>query len=581
MADTDAGFADDGLEAGETSSQTDGGIDAPDGLEAGETSSQTDGGIDAPITGVTVFTDGARVVRTGRVTVEAGLRPVLIASLPESADPASVRVAARGAGLGLLNVEVQRRVGTEPRRTPVAELRADVEHWRDTVRQFDDEDAAEQAGLGFLGHLAEAAATSLARAVSAGRAGYDELSGMAGHLSASTANTLARRREIAARKRAAQRELEAAVGRLADAEQVGRPVVFIEVSALLEAQDATEAEIELSYHTSGASWWPLYDLVLDGEKLTVSYLAEITQRTGEDWPEVALALSTTRRGQQQTLPELSPWYIGRPVPPVPAAPRPRRARGETFRAAAGSPLGFNPESADYPTGEGPAVPMAAVGGAMPAAKVLAAEVGEGESGAGLVYTVARPLAVPGDGGPHKTLVASFEADAVLDYVTVPVLAAEAYLRARVTNGPLLLLPGQGRIFHGAQFTGETYLDTVVPGEEFEVQLGVDDQVKVERKLTRRAASKALIGGTRTIDIGYEITVQNHHDRKATVTVHDHIPVSTDGDIKVRTREATPPPATTTDLGELTWNLTLAPGKPTVIAHRFTVEHPAQVTVTGL
>jgi uncharacterized protein (TIGR02231 family) len=553
MADTDAELTDDGL--------------------AG---SATGRGIDAPITGVTVFRDGARVVRTGLVPVPAGLRPVLIASLPESADPASVRVAARGHGLGLLNVEIQRRVGTEPRRVSLAELRADVERWRDTVRQLEDEDAAEQAGLGFLGHLAEAAATSLARAVSTGRAGYDELSGMAGHLSASTASTLSRRREIAARKRAAQRELEAAVERLSAAEQVGRPLVFVEVSALLEAQDATEAEIELSYHTAGASWRPLYDLVLDGEKLTVSYLAEITQRTGEDWPEVTLALSTTRRGQQQTLPELSPWYIGRPAPPPP------RARGEMQRmpyAASGSFAGA--ASGDYPTGEGLAVPMAAMPAAMPAAKVLGAEVSDGESGAGLVYTVARPLAVPGDGGPHKTLVASFEADAVLDYVTVPVLAAEAYLRATVTNGPLLLLPGQARIFHRAQFTGETYLETVAPGEEFEVQLGVDDQVKVERKLTRRATSKALLGGTRTIDIGYEITVQNHRDRQATVTVHDHIPVSTDGDIKVRARETTPPPAETTDLGELIWNLTLAPGKSAAIAHRFTVEHPAQAAIAGL
>ena len=87
---------------------------------------------------------------------------------------------------------------------------------------------------------------------------------------------------------------------------------------------------------------------------------------------------------------------------------------------------------------------------------------------------------------------------------------------------------------------------------------MDDQIKVERKLRRRSTSKALLGGTRTIDIGYEITVENHRDRKAAVSVHDHIPVSTDGDIKVRARETTPPPAETDDLGELTWNLVLAP-----------------------
>jgi len=195
--------------------------------------------------------------------------------------------------------------------------------------------------------------------------------------------------------------------------------------------------------------------------------------------------------------------------------------------------------------------------------------------------VARPIAVPGDGGPHKTLVAQFDADAVLDYLTVPVLAPEAYLRATVTNGELLLLPGRARIFHGAQFVGETQLDIVAPGEEFEVQLGVDDQIKVERKLRRRTTSKALLGGTRTIDIAYEITVDNHRERKATVSVHDHIPVSTDGEIKVRARETSPPPAQTDDLGELTWNLALGSRESATIKHRFTVEHPAQTTVTGL
>jgi len=241
-------------------------------------------------------------------------------------------------------------------------------------------------------------------------------------------------------------------------------------------------------------------------------------------------------------------------------------------AAAGAP--------DEVVGGAPVPASASFGAALPEAKVFVADTGQSESGAGLVYTVARPLAVPGDGDPHKTLVAQFDADAKLDYLTVPVLAAEAYLRATVTNGQLLLLPGQARIFHGPQFVGETHLESVAPGEEFEVQLGVDDQIKVERKLRRRTTSKAVLGSARTIDIAYEVTVENHRDRKAVVSLHDHIPVSTDGDIKVRLREAVPA-ATPDDLGELTWTLTLAPGESTVARYRFTVEHPAQVPVAGL
>ncbi len=218
--------------------------------------------------------------------------------------------------------------------------------------------------------------------------------------------------------------------------------------------------------------------------------------------------------------------------------------------------------------------------APPVAAPLTAEIGE--SGAGLVYRIPRPLAVPSDGSPHKTSIARLDLDATLDHLAVPVLALEAYLRATVTNGSkLLLLPGQARVFHDGQFVGQTTMQTVAAGEEFELQLGVDDQVRVERELRRRATSKAVLGGSRTIEVGYEITVHNHRSGQARVSVHDHIPVSTDGDIKVRLREARPEPAETTDLGELTWNLLLDSGKSASISYRFTVEHPGNITLAGI
>ena len=519
--------------------------------------------LDAPITAVTVFRDGARVQRSGTVDMAPGRQAVVIGGLPSSVDPASVRVAARGPGLTLLTVEVHRGYRTDPLREETARLRAEAERCRDAVRALDDEDAAVQARLDFLGHLSGAAAAALARAVGFGRAGHDDLAQMAGHLSADTADALGRRRDIAARSRAARRELEAAERRLDEAEsRAGQPAAYTDVSAILEAGAVAPAEVELSYHVPGASWRPLYDLTLDGEQLMVSYLAEVTQQTGEDWPAVELVLATMRRGRQQGLPELDPWYIGKAPPLPPAMPRmPRRA----MAMAAGARQPDGPEGAAL----------------MPESAVLMAEPGD-SVGAGLVYRVQRPLAVPADGGPHKTSIGRFGLDAALDHLAVPVLAPEAYLRATVTNtSPLLLLPGPARVFHGAQFVGETSLETVAAGEEFELQLGVDDQIRVERKLRRRGTGKAVIGGTRTIDVGYEITVENHRTAKTTVSVHDRIPVSTDGDIRVRLRETSPAPAKQTDLGELTWELSLDGGQEATVRYRFTVEHPAQVTVTGI
>jgi uncharacterized protein (TIGR02231 family) len=521
-------------------------------------------GLEAPITAVTVFRDGARVVRTGSLAAEPGVCQVLIGRLPASADPASVRVAGRGQGVALVDVRVRHGYGADPMREEVGRLREEADRCRDEVQALDDADTAEQAALSFAGHLAAAAATALSRAVSFGRAGHEDLDRMATHLSVSTSVALERRREISVRRRIAHRELQAAEQRLADAEKRSSPAEFIEVLATLEAAAATQVQVELSYHVSGVSWRPLYDLGLAGEVLTVSYLAEITQRTGEDWPAVDLAVSTTHRGSHQTLPELRPWYIGRqrplPHPPVPPAPQ------MLARSITAVPGGAYGAAASRPQDQEIAP--------------LTAEVGE--AGAGLVYRILRPLAVPANGSPHKTTIARFDLDATLDHLAVPVLAQEAYLRATVTNSSqLLLLPGRARIFHDGQFVGDTALETVASGEEFDLQFGVDDQIRVERELRRRSTSKAVIGGNRTIDIGYEITVENHRAGKASVSVHDHIPLSADGEIKVRLREASPAPAGQSDLGELIWDLRLESGQSAAIRYRFTVEHPAQVTLTGL
>jgi uncharacterized protein (TIGR02231 family) len=526
--------------------------------------------LDAPITAVTVFRDGARIVRTGRLTAEAGTCEVTIAGLPASADPASVRVAVRGLKLALLDVEVHKRFAADPLREDAVRLRTEAEERRDEVQALDDADAAEQASLAFSGHLSEAAATALARAVSYGRIGHGELDEMAAHLATSTSAALDRRRDIAARRRVAHRELQAAEQRLASSEKRPRPAQFVDVSATLEVSAATEAEIELTYHVSEVSWRPLYDLGLVGEKLTVSYLAEIIQRTGEDWPAVPLVASTTRQGQHQSLPELTPWYVGRLRPVAqPMAASPARA----------SRLSYSAASAGAGSG-GPVPPPPQMAAPMPEAAPMVAQVSE--SGAALDYQVQRSLEVPSDGSPHKTTIARIELDATLDHLTVPVLALEAYLRATVTNtSKLLLLPGPARVFHDGQFVGETALETVAAGEEFELQLGVDDQIRIERELRRRSTSKAVIGGSRTVEIGYEITVDNHRSGKARLSVHDHIPLSSDGEVKVRLRETSPNPAEQTDLGELIWKFELGSGRSAKLTYRFTVDYPASVTLTGL
>jgi uncharacterized protein (TIGR02231 family) len=515
------------------------------------------------VTAVTVFTDRAMVVRSGGAVAGPGPCTLLVDHLPGSLDPDSVRARAAGAATTLLEVEVRSTSVASPAWAAVARARAELDARRDALREVEDREAVEQGRQAFLRSLGDNAAAHLARSTAMGRTSYDDLTTMDRYLAAETERSLAAARAVAVERRSAARELEAAEQRLAAlSDTAGRSVPSSEhaVAVHLDVGAAGEVAVEVTYQVTGASWQPLYDLRLSGTQLELGYLAEVTQSSGEDWPAVELVLSTGHPGRRSSLPELTPWYIGRPAPPVPLAFAAPPAPGGTAGGPAGSP---------------PAMPSPPYGVPAPAAVPLTAETTT--AGVAVAYRVRRALSVPSDGSPHKLTVAVATLEAALDHVTAPRLGPEVHLRATITNtSDLLLLPGPARVFHDAELVASTALELVAPGEEIELYLGTDDRVRVERKLVRRSTSKALLGGTRSVEIGYETTLQAHGDRPVTVSLHDQLPHSRDADIKVRLKETSPRPHNLDELGELTWEVHLEPGAEAVVRFSFAVEHPASV-----
>jgi uncharacterized protein (TIGR02231 family) len=206
----------------------------------------------------------------------------------------------------------------------------------------------------------------------------------------------------------------------------------------------------------------------------------------------------------------------------------------------------------------------------------------GPGGVAVTYRVSTPVAVPSDGTPHKTTITIERLDVSLDYVAVPKLAEEAYLRATVSNtSDYTLLPGTASIYHGMDFVGKTQIETIAPTEEFKVQLGVDDRIRVKRKLVKRDVGKTRIGNTRRSQFAYQITLTNHLPVPAHVTVFDQIPVGRHENIKTKLDSATPEPDEQSDLNRLKWELELETQEEQAIDFTFTVEHPRNMTVMGL
>jgi uncharacterized protein (TIGR02231 family) len=396
-----------------------------------------------------------------------------------------------------------------------------------------------------------------------GLALLDRLRGRAGELDREQLGLAARQRELDRQLAKLTKELERWRG--APRREAYTAVID------LEAGGAGALEVELSYVVDAASWQPLYDLRFSEEAgeawLEVGYLAQVAQRSGEAWDQVALALSTARPALAGTLPELEPWYV-RPLPP----PRPLPAR----------PVIQAERSQDR------MMLKASISPALPAAAEAAFEEAEpalasvDSSGAAVTYQAPGTAAIPADGTPHKVSIARYRLGPQLDYVTAPRRVEAAYRRAKVANdSPYTLLPGPANLFAGDEFIGATRLELIAPQGEIELYLGVDDRLKVARELKRREVDKKFIGGKRRIHYGYEITLENLLPRRVEVTLHDQLPVSGHEEVKVRLESASPAPSEHSELNLLDWKLDLAPKEKKTVRFDFSIESPQGMELLGV
>ncbi|MGV9362777.1 DUF4139 domain-containing protein [Amycolatopsis sp. NPDC003731] len=513
--------------------------------------------VEAPITAVTVYPQQARITRRGKAPLDGGPR-LTFAGLPPALDPGSVRVTGTGPAL-ITGVDVRTEWHAEPADPALQEL---VEQRRADQATLDgvlDDEAAETMKVDLLTSLAKRSGGSFAKALAAGTAEPSRVAEVTDALSARLATALKARRVLSERIARLREDLAALDRRIeAQGAQTGRDSTSVTVE--LEISDATaEAELELSYVVPGASWEPGYDIRVRGTDVTVVSYGLVSQYTGEDWPECELALSTARPAVSVVVPELQPWYLDR-VRPVPAAP------AAAYGAAGAAPEGVRRD-------------FAASSASLASLAPKLASVEQGTTA--VTYRPSRPVAVPSGASGHRTTLAQLSLTASLGYVTAPVLAEEAYLRATVVNSSEhALRPGRASVFHDAEFVGTTVLEPWAPGEELELALGVDDRLRIERELVRRTASKATLSGQKRREAEYRISVGNHGPREAVVAVLDQAPVSRDDTITVKDVRTSPEPAETSELGEFTWKLDLAPGESKTVTLSYRVDVAKGVELSG-
>ena len=540
--------------------------------------------LEAPITGVTVYPDRARVTRRGTATLGVGEHRLQVSNLPLTLQPDSVRAGGRGtARARLLGVDVSTTYYAEPAPRNVAELQVEIEAKEDRDKALADEEASLSAQMELRRGLGAGAGAHRAKGISVVRAEAAVGEAVRAFMATRMAEFSRGQRGLNVERRRRGREIKRLQKEL-EALNVRRPTERFAVTAEVEVLEAGDFTLDVTYVAGTARWQPLYDVrVSEGEEptVTLAYLGEVSHNSGEDWEEVALTLSTAKPALATVLPELHPWYLRVFVPePV----RKRRAAMPPVAARAPAPetVGAVPmmEMAEEPKPQAP-----------PDHEVEVLEAQVDETGAAVAFRVAKPVTIAGDGSPRKTTVAIVNLKPRLDYVAAPRLVQQAYRRARVANdSEYTFLPGRANIFYEDEFVGSTTLgakkpglplQTIAPSQEFELFLGADDRVKVERELVARDVDKKLIGNTRRLHFAYRITVQNLCDRTERIVIADQIPVARREEIKVKLDLAEPKPDELTELGLLRWELELEPKREQNIRFGFVIEHPRDLTITGL
>ncbi len=526
------------------------------------------------VVAATVFPDRAQVTRTGVVDLARGVSRLQVSKLPQGIAPESVRASGRaGASTRLLGVEVRREHYVETPADRVRELQREVERLQDEIQEMGARKALVQRQQEALNDLM-AQPEVYARGLAYGRTTIADQLAAFGALRSHADEHRAEFLDLEARERSVRHELtkyQQELAELGSAAQRERYRALLDV----DADQACEFTLELMYVVGHAGWTPLYDVRLTeagGEEpvLELAYLAEVTQRTGEDWTDTEITLSTARPTLAETVPELEPWYVG--------LVRDRCTRPVSLgRSTPMASLSCPPLS---PTVMAPGEPMYQPAEAAEEAEPVVTTVEW--RGTTVTYRVPGRMTIAADGAAHKATVARLELAPQIDHLAAPKLVEAAYRRTTVVNdSDYVLLPGAVYLFVGDTFVGTTEIDLIAPEGEMELLLGPDDRLRVKRELTRREVDKKLIGGRRRVTTSYEILLENLLEEELRLTLRDQVPVAEHEQIKVRLASAEPEVTEESELGILTWELTLAPSERRRVSFEFAVEHPRDTEVFGL
>lgn len=492
--------------------------------------------IPLPVTAVTCLEDRAHIERTAELDLRAGVQRLRLGPISALAVDRTLHAELMGEhSATVLDVRIVRTW------TPRGPLPADDDSaLRTRIRVLEEEQIT-------LGHTRDRLRTRLDLL---GRLATDLLRDIAegtGHGETDEARWTreldrvdAERDTYGEQLRAAEARLTEVTGELVQAQQAihlaeERPAELIgHVELTVRTEVAERVRLRLTHLTSCALWRPAYRAVLDGDSVTLETDAMVWQRTGEDWSDVRLTLSTARSALTTDPPRLTEDRLT--LKDRSAAER--RTVDVELREEEIAELG----------------PVPVLG--LP---------GVDDGGRTRVLHSPAAVSVPSDGRAHRVPLTAVTAVASSEYSSSPELSplVTQVVRFDNTSGHALLAGPVGLV-RGSGFTGRGTLSFTAPGAPVELAYGSHDDYRVirhaeESRDTATLTQRTVI--THTVRVHVSRFSAPGERGEQTVTLRERIPVSEVSAVEVRLRkEACAPEPDEVDAdGIARWDLRLAPG----------------------
>jgi len=523
------------------------------------------------IDAVTLYPDGASVTRLITLDLPSGDTSLVAKDFPLALDPSSLRVEGEAAAkltIGAIDTR-------PPRPAPpvnLPELDKRIELLKDERANLQGTIAAATARREFAERFAQASPAGLgekgeARPIAEWRAAFAAV-----EEEVAAANTSIRDAERM------QRNIDREIARL-EQDRAAKPPSKLEVRIDLAAAAATKATLRVTYVVRNARWAPLYDARLDtGAKdrkpaLELVRRAEITQATGEDWSNVALAVSTVRTARGGSAPDLNSLIVQ-----YPPAPRQAAAVGGVADKMPQQQLRSMPApaSASEPAFEETRKKLADEQQAV-------AEV----DGFQVTFKIPGRVSLGANQGAKSLRVSTATIAPDLAVRSAPVLDPTAFLEASFKqNEDAPLLPGRVAIYRDGAFVGRGKMAGAAKDETVRLGFGADDKVKIERSVVKRNEGSAgmIVTTSKTDERSFKTSVRNGHDFPLRIAIEDQLPVSENEEIQVEMLPSTTPP-TATNLrdkrGVLEWAFEAKPGEARDIAFAWRVRWPKDKGVVML